>query len=117
MYTVNGREVQGISDFFRDEDVFIWVAPDRLDLYSQAGLAEVRKLLLDLFCDKEWRIPTLMKEWERRSRRAERQRKKQQQEQLSQAQHPPQAKRTSLVPSQKAAPFGELERTREAETF
>lgn len=110
MFTVHGREVQGISDFFRDEDVFIWVAPDRLagHLYGP-GLAEVRELLLDLFWDKEWRIPTLMKEWERRTRRAERQRRKQQQEQLSQAQHPPQAKRTSLVPSQKGAmPFGEL---------
>lgn len=114
MFTAHGREVLGISDFFRDDDIFIWVSADRLagHVYGP-GLSAVREVLQDIFWDRDWKFPTLMKEWERRTRRAERQQRKQHQEQLSQAQHPPQAKRTALVPAQKAtatsAPFGEME--------
>ena len=59
LVTVRGRKVQGISDFFRDDDVFIGVSgkePLKRDLVSD--------LLGEIYPDDGDYVQTLCKEWD-----------------------------------------------------
>lgn len=59
LITVRGRKVQGISDFFRDDDVFIGVSgkePLKRDL--------VTDLLAEIYPDEGEYVQELCKEWE-----------------------------------------------------
>lgn len=59
LVTVRGRKVQGISDFFRDDDVFIGVSgkePLKRDL--------VADLLGEIYPDEGDYVQALCKEWE-----------------------------------------------------
>lgn len=76
LVTVRGRKVQGISDFFRDDDVFIGVSgkePLKRDLVSD--------LLGEIYPDEGDYVQALCKEWDaaRSRNRANKQHQQQQQ--------------------------------------
>lgn len=59
LVTVRGRKIQGISDFFRDDDVFIGVSgkePLKRDL--------VADLLNEIYPEEDEYVQTLCKHWE-----------------------------------------------------
>jgi len=63
LYSIKGREVQGISEFFREDDVFIGVVGDD-DLPS----SQVREILNEVYPDSPY-VNTLMRKWYRVKRR------------------------------------------------
>ena len=58
LYTVRGREVMGVSDFFRDDDVFIGVGAEAL---TTSG---VQDILEELYPDSPY-AKNLLRDWER----------------------------------------------------
>lgn len=62
LFTVKGREVQGVNDFFRDDDVFIAIGNESLTT------GDVHDILDELYPDSPY-PKTLMKEWEKTKRR------------------------------------------------
>ena len=61
LFTIKGREVQGVSDFFRDDDVFIGVGSDSLTT------RDVQDILEELYPESSY-PKSLMKEWEKTKR-------------------------------------------------
>ena len=59
LYTLKGRRVQGVSDFFRDDNVFIAVSGKELLTTHM-----VQDLLEDLYPDSSY-AQSLLKEWEK----------------------------------------------------
>ena len=64
LFTVRGREVAGMSDLYRDDDVFIGVAVGRREL----NVTEVRQIFQELYPDSEY-SETLIRKWMRTRRR------------------------------------------------
>ena len=62
LYTLKGRRVQGVSDFFRDDNVFIAVSGKELLTTHM-----VKDLLEDLYPDSSY-SQSLLKEWEKSRR-------------------------------------------------
>ena len=62
LYTLKGRQVQGVSDFFRDDDVFI--AAGR----NTPNFSDVQDILEDLYPDNPY-AQNLLKQWERSQRK------------------------------------------------
>lgn len=58
LYTVKGREVHGVGDFFREDDVFIGVGNESLTI------SDVQDMLEELYPDSPY-SKNLLKEWER----------------------------------------------------
>lgn len=58
LFSVRGKEVHGVSDFFRDDDVFIAVGNDSLTT------SDVQEILEELYPDSPY-AKNLMKEWEK----------------------------------------------------
>ncbi|KAK2141329.1 hypothetical protein LSH36_1120g01059 [Paralvinella palmiformis] len=62
LFNIKGREVQGISDFFRDDEVFIGVGNDSLTT------GDVQEILDDLYPESPY-AKNLLKEWEKTKKR------------------------------------------------
>lgn len=62
LFSIRGREVNGVSDFFRDDDVFIGVGNESL------STGDVQEILEELYPDSPY-AKNLMKEWEKTKKR------------------------------------------------
>ena len=62
LFTLKGREAQGISDFFREDDVFIACGNESLTTHDVADIIE------ELYPDSPY-AQSLLKEWDRRRRK------------------------------------------------
>ncbi len=66
LFTTRGREVKGVSDFFRDDEVFIAVGSESLTMN------DVQAILEELYPDSSY-PRSLMKDWEKARRRYQQQ--------------------------------------------
>ena len=62
LFTLKGREVHGVSDFFREDDVFIACGNEGLTTHDVADIIE------NLYPDSPY-AQSLLKEWDRRRRK------------------------------------------------
>ncbi len=62
LYTIKGREVHGVSDFFRDDEVFIGTGNEPI------SSGEVQEILEEIYPDSPY-SKSLAKEWERSKRK------------------------------------------------
>ena len=58
LFSIRGREIQGVGDFFRDDDVFIGIGNESLTT------GDVQEILEELYPDSQ-HSKSLMKEWEK----------------------------------------------------
>ncbi|CAH1775078.1 unnamed protein product [Owenia fusiformis] len=58
LFTIKGREVQSVSDFFRDDDVFIAIGQEKLTV------GDVNDIIEELYPDNPY-AKSLVKEWEK----------------------------------------------------
>ncbi|CAL1540689.1 unnamed protein product [Lymnaea stagnalis] len=68
LFAVSGKEVQGVSDFFRSDNLFIALGTGEAELTS----AELSDILGELFPEDAADTKTLVKEWERYQRKNKR---------------------------------------------
>ena len=62
LFSIRGREIQGVGDFFRDDDVFIGIGNESLTT------GDVQDMLDELYPDGNY-AKTVMKEWEKTKKR------------------------------------------------
>ena len=58
LFSIRGREIQWVSDFFRDDDVFIGIGNESLTT------SDVQEILEELYPESPY-AKNLMKEWEK----------------------------------------------------